>query len=80
MTSFNFDNYDRQKQIIRHHIGTLSDQDKQKLKQMSSAEIRQYCSQRNLLITNTNSYENIITNTMQIQHTTKGKFYFDKKR
>ena len=80
MTSFNFDFLDRQKQIIRQHICSLSDQDKQKIKQMSSAEIRQYCCQRNLLITNTNSYENIITNTMQIQHTTKGKFYFDKKK
>ena len=53
MTSFNFDFLDRQKQIIRQHIGTLSDQDCQKLKQMSSAEMRQYFSQRNLLITNT---------------------------
>ena len=78
MTSFNFDNLDRQQQIIHQHIGTLSDQDLQKVKQMSSAETRQYLCQRNLLITITNSYENIMTNTMQIQHTTKGKFY--KKR
>ena len=79
MTSFNFDFLDRQQQIIHQHIGTLSVQDLQKLKQMSSAETRQYLSQRNLLITNTNSFENIITNTMQIQHTSKGKYYFDKK-
>ena len=48
---FNFDFLDRQKQIIRQHICSLSDQDCQKLTQMSSAEMRQYFSQRNLLIT-----------------------------
>ena len=69
---FNFDFLDRQKQIIRQHICSLSDQEKQKLTEMSSAEMRQYFSQRNLLIPN--YYENIIANT------TKGKFYFDKKR
>ena len=74
MTSFNFDNYNRQKEIIRQHIGTLSDQDCRKLTEMSSAEMHHYFSQRNLLIINPTYNENIITNTMQMQHTTKGKF------
>ena len=49
---FNFDFLDRQQQIIRQHIGTLSDQDCRKLTEMSSAEMHHYFSQRNLLIIN----------------------------
>ena len=65
MSSFTREEYlARQQQIIHQHMDSLSDQDREKLTQMSSVEKYQYFAQRNLLITNTNSYEsyeNIIT-------------------
>ena len=57
----------RQQQIIHQHMASLSDQDRQKFTQMSSGEKHQYLAQRNLLI----------TNNMQMQPTTIGKFYLD---
>ena len=53
----------RQEQIIHQHMASLSDQDRQKFTQMSSGEKHQYLAQRNLLI----------TNNVQMQHTTIGK-------
>ena len=57
--------FERQQQIIHQHMDSLSNQDREKLIQMSSDERMQYLAQQNLLITSGanayESYENIIT-------------------
>ena len=71
--------YKRQQQIIHQHMDSLSNQDREKLIQMSSVEQHQYFVQRNLLITSANSYEsyeNIITTQLVL---TADEFLADLK-
>ena len=71
--------YKRQQQIIHQHMDSLSNQDREKLIQMSSVEQHQYFVQRNLLITSANSYEsyeNIITTQLVL---TADEFIADLK-
>ena len=71
--------FERQQQIIHQHMDSLSNQDREKLIQMSSVEQHQYFVQRNLLITSANSYEsyeNIITTQLVL---TADEFIADLK-